>query len=294
MKRGIVSLPSEVNSTDDNVGFKIGNIISTIDLNYFALYWDELIIPSNALLHIGIEGEDQFIQSGFLSRPYFQLKPGNYKNPDVASMYSDDQTKLLDIKRHEEPSSDWRLNIIGDSFRVSEESSELKQSFRIELASVLPVPGPHIHIQDILDFKLKRMDEIQSFNNYLDELYMEVASSGDFNLSRAKAFEKLKGSISDIEKLNAEGWRSPIKFDTSALFEANNRDLMSGASALYAIWEAHHGNMSAAISAGVVAVIGEGMARLKPCFQSIRKKPDENIAYLSSINKSGMAKVLGR
>ena len=290
MKRGIVSLPSEVNSTDDNVEFKIGNILSTIDLNYFALYCDELIIPSNALLHIGIEGEEQFIQAGFLSRPYFQLKPGRYKNPDIASMYSDDQTKFLDIKRREDPGSDWRMNIIGNSFRLSEKNGELKRSFRVELLRMLPVPESNIHIQDILDFKLKRRDELKAFSNYLDELYLEVASSGDFNLSRAKAFSKLQQSISDLEKLNAEGWRSPIRFDTSALFEANNGDLIAGASALYSIWEAHQGNLTGAISAGIVAVIGQGFARLKPCIQSVRRKPGENIAYLSSAHKESFFK----
>ena len=95
---------------------------------------------------------------------------------------------------------------------------------------------------------LKRRDEINAFNNYLDELYPEVLNSGDFYLSKAKAFSKLKSAIDDLEKLNAEGWRSPIKFDTSEVFEANNQDIISGISALYAVWEANNGNIAATIS----------------------------------------------
>ncbi|HFP9220847.1 TPA: DUF6236 family protein [Raoultella planticola] len=290
MKRGIVSLPSEIHSTDNNAKFSIGDILSNIDLNYFALYWDELIIPSSDFINIGIEGERSYIAAGFLRRPIVSMKKNGFVSYDIASMYSSAQTQILDEKRREEPDSDWRLNIIGDSFRVSEENSEFKQSFRIELGGVLPVPGPHVHIQDILDFKLKRKDEFQSFNNYLDELYLEVVSSGDFNLSRAKAFSKLKNSISDLEKLNAEGWRSPIRFDTSALFEANNGDLITGASALYSIWEAHQGDLKGAIMAGFIAVVGQGFARLKPCIQSVRRKPNENIAYLSSAHKESIFK----
>lgn len=292
MKRGIVSLPSEMHSRDNDEGFVIGDIVSIIDLNYFALYWDELIIPSSDFVNIGIEGERPYMSAGFLSRPIVSMKKSGIVNYDMASMYSSAQTQILDAKRREEPSSDWRLNIIGDSFRVSEEDSEFKKYFRIELANVLPVPGPHVHIQDILDFKLKRNDEFQSFSNYLDELYLEVVSSGDYNLSRAKAFSKLQQAISDLEKLNAEGWRTPIRFDTSALFEANNGDLISGASALYSIWESHQGNLAGAISAGVIAVIGQGFARLKPSIQSVRRKPGENIAYLAHANKESLFKKL--
>ncbi|MCQ0885223.1 DUF6236 family protein [Klebsiella pneumoniae] len=290
MKRGVVSLPSVIYRSDDKGGIKVGNILSIIDLNYFALYWDELIIPSNGLVNIAINGEEQFIQAGFLQRPRPELKERHYMNPDVFSMYVDAQTHILDIKRREEPASDWRINIIGDSFRISDNDSELKKTFRIELSRVLPVPGPHVHIQDILDFKVKRKDEFLAFSNYLDELYLEVVSSGDFDLSKAKAFSKLQQSIYDLEKINNEGWRSPIRFDTSALFEANNGDLITGASALYSIWEAHQGDLMGAISAGVVALIGQGFARLKPSIQSVRRSPGKNIAYLSSAHKSSILK----
>ncbi len=70
----------------------------------------------------------------------------------------------------------------------------------------------------------------------------------------------------------------------------NNGDLMSGASALYSIWEANQGDLSRAITAGVIAVIGQGFARLKPSFQSVRRKPNDNIAYLSCAHNESILK----
>ena len=65
---------------------------------------------------------------------------------------------------------------------------------------------------------------------------------------------------------------------------------MSGASALYSIWEANQGNLAGAITAGVTAVIGQGFARLKPSLQSVRRKPNDNIAYLSYAHKESILK----
>ncbi|CAA1288060.1 hypothetical protein A8C28_07960 [Klebsiella pneumoniae] len=163
-------------------------------------------------------------------------------------------------------------------------------AFRIELSNVLPVPDVSVNIYDILEFKGKRKDELDAFNSYLDELYLEVLNSGDFNLSKSKAFSKLNLAIEDLEKLNKEGWRSPIRFDTSAVFESNNGDIIAGISSLYTIWESSQGNIATALSVGITAVLGQGFARLKPKFQSVRRKPDVNMAYLSSAHKSGVIK----
>ncbi|HBW8171856.1 TPA: hypothetical protein MFH78_002297, partial [Klebsiella pneumoniae] len=234
--------------------------------------------------------QKDFIESGFLKRPLIPYFDGVYSGADIALMYSKAQTQFLDHKRRTEPSDDWRLNIIGNNFKLYESDSEVKNLVRLELANVLPVPDSTVNVHDILEFKSKRREAFEAFNSYLDELYLEVASSGDFYLSRARAFSKLQDALDDLEKLNSEGWRSPIKFDTSALFEANNGDLMSGATALYSIWEANQGNLTGAITAGVVAVIGQGFARLKPSIQSVRRKPNDNIAYLSSAHKEYILK----
>lgn len=290
MKRGAISLPVELSPTNGKYGMVMGKGLSPLDLNYYALYWDELLIPSNSAVYIGVANEEPFIKAGFLKRPDIPSIKNVMVGSDVISMYVNSLTYYLDKKRNEEKDSDWRLNMIGDEFCLNESDSEYKKSFRIELTKALPVPDVNVNIQDILDFKLKRKSELDAFNNYLDELYLEVVSSGDFRLSRAKAFTKLNGALADLEKLNKQGWRSPIKFDTSALFEANNGDLINGASAFYNIWEANHGNPSAAISAGIVAITTVGLARLRPVFQSVRKKPEKHIAYLASAHKEKIIK----
>ncbi|HBQ0152480.1 TPA: hypothetical protein MDT80_005347 [Klebsiella pneumoniae] len=290
MKRGIVSLPLEFITWGDGRTISTGSSLSILDMNFFALYSDELIIPESNLISYELAGQKDFIESGFLKRPLIPIIDGEYSGADVALTYSKAQTQFLDYKRRTEPSEDWRLNIIGNSFQLCESGSEIKNLVRLELTNALPVPDSTVNIHDILAFKSKRRDEFEAFNSYLDELYIEVASSGDFHLSRAKAFSKLYEALNDLEKLNSEGWRSPIKFDTSALFEANNGDLMSGASALYSIWEANQGNLAGAITAGVTAVIGQGFARLKPSLQSVRRKPNDNIAYLSYAHKESILK----
>ncbi|MDM9662568.1 DUF6236 family protein [Raoultella planticola] len=288
MKRGIVTLPVELRGIPG--GFVINGGLTPIEMNFFALYWDELLIPCSRIHYFGIENEDLYIRSGFLKRPEIPLLKNKYTDSDAIPMNLWAQTFFLDLKRQEEKDSDWRLNQIGDSLCLNNSVSDKVNGLRIELSNALPVPDSSVNINDILEFKLKRKDEINAFNDYLDELYLEVLKSGDFDLSKAKAFSKLKSAIDDIEKLNAEGWRSPIKLDTSEVFEANNQDIISGISALYAIWEANNGNLAATISAGITAALGQGFARLKPTLQSVRRKPGVNMAYLSSAHKAGIVK----
>lgn len=287
MKRGIVSLPIEMQPKYN--GFSMSGGLTPLELNFFALYWDELLIPNSDVFSIGIGNEDSFIKSGFLQRPYILTK-GPVSDRDIIPMFLWGQEHFLDLKRKREPDTDWRLNLISENLYLDKSTSESMHSFRIELSNALPVPDASVNIYEILEFKQKRKDELEAFNNYLDELYLEVLNTGDFNLSRAKAFSKLNVAIRDLEKLNSEGWRSPIKFDISEVFEANNGDIISGISALYTIWEANQGNFGAAISAGITAVLGQGFARLKPTIQSVRRKPSVNMAYLSSAHKGGFIK----
>lgn len=290
MKRGVISLPKKLLSINDGKRLRTGESLSIVDLNYFALYWDELVVPASRLLYLALPEEKSFIDSGFLKRPDIPMLGGYFNSSDVVSMHANSLDYFLNVKRKKEKDSHWSLNIIGNESYNGDCESEIKDSFRLELSKAIPVPDASVNVNDILEFKMKRQPELAALHQYLDELYLEVVSSGDFNLSRAKAFHKLSNTLSDLDKLNNEGWRSPIKFDTSALFEANNGDLMSGASALYSIWEANQGNLTGAITAGVAAVIGQGFARLKPSIQSVRRKPGNTIAYLSSAHKESILK----
>lgn len=288
MKRGIVSIPMEISTSEDGLAFIGGSGLNALDLNFFAMYWDELIIPASDLVYLGINNEEPFIEAGFLQRPKIPRQKNSLTGDELISAYSNAQTYWLDKKRSEDKDSDWRMSIVGDNFRLHEDGSELKQSFRLELARALPVPDTSVNINEILEFKTKWNSEYEAFNSYLDELYLEVVSSGDFNLTRLKAFEKLNASLSDLERLNNEGWRSPIRFDTSALFEISLGDLRDAGTGLLAIMQASQGDWKTALTAGGIALAGQGIARLKPCLQSVRRKPDLNIAYLSKAHTHGI------
>ncbi|HFO2473207.1 TPA: hypothetical protein ACHJFC_002088, partial [Klebsiella pneumoniae] len=41
MKRGVISLPKKLLSINDGKRLRTGESLSIVDLNYFALYWDE-------------------------------------------------------------------------------------------------------------------------------------------------------------------------------------------------------------------------------------------------------------
>ena len=287
MKRGVISLPCELKSRGNE--FSLINVLGAVDLNFFALYWDELIIPASNVVYIEMPGEESFIKSGFLSRPIFN-KQGDMSSFEMVKLYSDAQVSTLDKMRTIRKDTCWRLNHLGDELGISGGDVMRKETVLLELYGALPVPDKTINIQDILNFKEKRKDELEALHHYLEGMYSEIMMSGDFYLTRAKSFSRLNDAIKDINKLNSEGWRSPIRFDTSALFECDIRTLISGSCAAKSIYEASSGNIAEAILNGSVALLVEGVARLKPKFQSIRTKPNNNISYLSKARKDGFCK----
>lgn len=290
MKRGVVSLPCKMKSIKDSLIME--DYLYRVDLNYFALYWDELIIPTSNIFAVGIAGEEDFINAGFLSRPY-NISSGNNTNVDIVNIYSGAQISTLDSLRKSRSDVDWRLNHIGSSLGVSGDDTVKKETLRLELYGVLPVPDESVHVQDILKFKEKRRSELEALHNYFDELYLEVLSSGDFNLKRAKAFAQLKNSIKDLRKLNKHGWRSPIRFDTSAVFECDIKSLISGGLAFKSIYDACHGNVVESLLTGATALVGEGILRLKPQIQSVRRGVSPQMAYLSKAKSIGFIKDFG-
>ncbi|MEH0226512.1 hypothetical protein V6708_23345 [Klebsiella pneumoniae] len=88
MKRGIVSLPLEIITGVDGRTISSGKSLSKLDMNFFALYWDELIIPTSNLISFEVIDQKDFIESGFLKRPLIPYFDGVYSGADIALMYS--------------------------------------------------------------------------------------------------------------------------------------------------------------------------------------------------------------
>ncbi|WP_447875610.1 DUF6236 family protein [Serratia fonticola] len=276
MKRGVVSAPGEIISLPDGNGFRTGKNINEIDINYFTLYWDKLVFPTNNLIHIGIPKERELIECGVLQRPKFVVD--GMHSRDYLKFYVDSQIKTVDILRNQSKDVDWSLHFTGGEVSLPKEHAEISQAVRVELFGLLPVPTADTHLHDILEFKQRRSAELEALHSHLDGLYLEVMSSGDINLQKTKALSGLMSAISDIDKLNNEGWRSPIKFDISTSFEFDLTQVYAAATT--AVIASQQLSTLMTLGVSTLAYLAGGI-KIKPVMQSLRNGGDKNLSYLA-------------
>ena len=67
LKRGIIATPGIINRLPK--GFQMAGSLSLDEMRYYALYWDNVVIPTNNLVHMGLPQEEAFISAGAIERP---------------------------------------------------------------------------------------------------------------------------------------------------------------------------------------------------------------------------------
>lgn len=73
-----------------------------------------------------------------------------------------------------------------------------------QLWNALPVPQEDVPLNDILEFKARRRDELIALRIYLEELYLSVTSASDIPRAKTSAILKLEAALADVERALGE------------------------------------------------------------------------------------------
>ncbi|HDX8776477.1 TPA: hypothetical protein RQO08_001365 [Klebsiella oxytoca] len=286
MKRGVVTTTGVFVKESDALIIK--RMISPLELNYFALYWDEIVMPENSQVRFASELVREMQSCGAIKR--FRFDMNVFSADTYASELVDMQFITLDILRGEEKDTDWRIHQIGGEFFYPENKPiDLinRESIRLELIGLLPVPDTNVHFHEILEFKERRAPELAALHSYCDDLYLEILNSADPNLQRARNFSKLKEAIEDLDKLNKQEWQSPIKFNMDISSEFDISNIRAGYAALLSATQSSM-PITTAIIGGALSV-AEGFVKLKVELRSVRKTNGVNhMMYLSNARREGV------
>jgi hypothetical protein len=71
----------------------------------------------------------------------------------------------------------------------------------VSLHRALPVPDKDVPLQDILEFRTKRSDELIALRRHLEEIYGRIVSAGDSDLALKTELERLQQAINDYTKV---------------------------------------------------------------------------------------------
>jgi hypothetical protein len=191
------------------------------------------------------------------------------------------QEAALALRNKQEPGC-WSLAQPRKQLILPDEVSEQSRTIEVELYKSIPVPVAAVTLEDILEFKERRKDELIRFRGAMDSLYLEVINSGDVPRAKTRAINEIEHNLSDLNRVFNETWKE--KLLSTVKVELNIPNLTT-----YAL--AGAGTAAAfGFSLSVGAAIGAMTAALKLDFSStIRAKnlPREllDFAYLHFIEK---------
>ena len=289
MKRGIIANSGKmIRQGPDTVSIS-GNI-SKQDLNYYLLYWDKILMPTNNIINVSLENEDELLKTGFFERPKVKFKQwttnigkGSY-NPFVIA-----QSIIANKVIENDIEFEWTVHQIGEKVAIGNEQSKDYKSIKVDLVNCLPVPSSDIDIYEILDFKEKRADELEALHNTIDELYLDILQSPDQDLKKKKSISEFRKSIEDINKVSKENFNLLTKYDFTTELNIDGKDIAValGGGAAFDFFATGMTLPLGTIVSGIASTIKINASRTK----SVEKASNNlKLNYLADANKEKIIK----
>jgi hypothetical protein len=248
----IISTPIQIDTADYSFSAEGG--LDPSELRFSILYWDKLVHPQSNFFRFDGGDDAQFLVSaGVLSQPTYM-----YRSGDPISILINTYLAAFFDKENKEPGT-WSLLQGEKSLLVNNLAvNHIEDSgISLKLIRAIPVPAADVPLNEILEFKEKRKDELKIFRVHIDALVFEIQNSP----ARTDAFNRIAKEVdaacADLLKAGHE-WQWPVHFsDFTATFNLDPDKFLSAAKAGWELLEPYGplAQTSAAAVAGLVSTI---------------------------------------
>lgn len=100
--------------------------------------------------------------------------------------------------------ADWSFFQTGGSLHTPDKCAETRETIEFQFYKMLPVPSAEIPIHDVLEFKLKRSDELLALRDTMDELVGRVCAAEQTEKEATRMKDKLSNEIAAYTKVTQE------------------------------------------------------------------------------------------
>jgi len=224
-KRGLViSAPLEIQGT--SLRMKSPNL-DPQELRFALLFWDRLAWPSSRMLHLPSGPDEQFLETaGVLVRPSVTFMG------DMAQGMAMTQIAAFKQFDQNEPGM-WALAQGENSFLLRDGDLEVDKGAFIELYRAVPVPDRDMPLNDILEFKQKRRDELLLLRNEIDNIFFELNTANSGAAELANHVATIDAACADAIRVSKE-WQFPVRLSNiKASIELRPFATLAGAIAGY-------------------------------------------------------------
>mgnify|MGYP000088199675 CR=1 FL=1 len=204
IERGIViSPPFEVLPKG---GIFCGGGIDSLELRKHLLYFDKIDYPDNNIISIGSSPDETYLEStGILRRSRVNFT--GTINSGNGEFFIAAQEAIYSKNSNIEPGQ-WSLG--QSSINPHFSNGITSQGIEFNLVNMLPVPQGIVPLEDILEFKQKRKDELIALRTHLDDVYQIIIGSADIPRSMTTEIQKLETSLKEVNKTLSEASISKI------------------------------------------------------------------------------------
>lgn len=126
----------------------------------------------------------------------------------------------------------WSIQL-GGEWKHIVDSSELEHEDRLTadlaLVSCLPVPRADTPLEEVLEFKHDRNDELVALRYSLEELYMEITSASDTERATQYKVELLTNAIYDLNRAHDETWMDKVLASRTVTLDISSATIIPGA-----------------------------------------------------------------
>jgi hypothetical protein len=249
------------------------------------LYWDRIVWPTVAdfadvereMLTTGIKPVPKGLQAledeGIvINLPIINHRLDDSQPYDPLPAWQWHQRVYLNLV-FDEPHS-WAIAASGEEHISPDRKSPQTRVMLCRLVDALPSPALDVPLQEILEFKQRRRDELLSLRSRLDQLYTELIASPDIPHREATIFRTLNSSIDNIWK-SIDNKRHFVRDSISALL-AVPWDAMAGAGGVVTLAEPYN----IPVRAGAAVGAAHGVLRLAWQMATRPKADPGAFAYL--------------
>jgi hypothetical protein len=192
------------------------------ELRRAVLFWDRIVFPSKNIIEFSEGPEIEYLmKAGILKRPKAQ---STNSLGSAGHLFAEAHINAFLKLEALEPGA-WSMSEGPSSFMLNQTSFTEGRGALAELYRAIPVPEKDVPLEDLLNFKLARRDEIVSLSLEIDSLFSRVSSSNDSVFELNRAVRKIDLRCADMIRVSRE---SHLKFTLSDLKVSFSAEIDSG------------------------------------------------------------------
>ncbi|WP_338580046.1 DUF6236 family protein [Pseudomonas sp. ML2-2023-6] len=185
----VISSPARVNGADYLHMMSTG--LHPQELRFALMFWDKLVWPDGAISFEGGPDELFLEDCGIIERPRYSIDGAS------GSGFLAGQIMAYQDMEAREPGA-WALAQGENSLFVEGPRLVVGKGAQIELTRAVPIPTVDTPLQEILEFKQRRKDELLSFRLHIESLAEKVSASDEPSAELEKQVSEVEKACSDL------------------------------------------------------------------------------------------------